>query len=423
VAATGVFAATSAAAQDTTDGSGEVRIVARKLENGRIEFGLQQRQADDTWGDRQLPRVRFFPTTATVDRWLASSPLGLPAGEVRIVARKLENGRIEFGLQQRQADDSWGNRQLPRVRFFPTTATIGRWLASSPLTLTAPQATRHYTASTAGDTYTCTLSGGDTLTCVGQSLLADPQVPAGPYTALAIGSAHGCGLRADGTIACWGANWEGQTNAPAGQYTAVSAGRNHTCGLLTDGTIECWGIYEVRGLSDPFAEAPAEPPAGRYTEIAGGYSYTCGLRADGTITCWGVYEGGSVNYPAEVEAPPGQYTAIAGGDNQTCGLRADGTIACWGTNWRARGDLSAAPPAGQYTAVSVGAEHACGLRADDTVTCWGDDHYGQTEVPAGRYTATSADADHTCALRTDDTLTCWGDESNELGPPADVPYG
>ena len=82
--------------------------------------------------------MRFFPTTATVGRWLASSPLSLPASEVRIVARKLESGRVEFGLQQRQADDAWGERLLPRVRFFPTTATVGRWLASSPLTLAAP---------------------------------------------------------------------------------------------------------------------------------------------------------------------------------------------------------------------------------------------------------------------------------------------
>ncbi len=112
--------------------------MARKLESGRIEFGLQQRQADDTWGERQLPRVRFFPTTARTGRWLASSALDLPTGEARIVARKLESGRIEFGLQQRDSDDTWGERRLPRVRFFPTTATVGRWLASSPLTLAVP---------------------------------------------------------------------------------------------------------------------------------------------------------------------------------------------------------------------------------------------------------------------------------------------
>lgn len=57
---------------------------------------------------------------------------------MRIVARKLAGGKIEFGLQQRDADDSWGDRLLPRARLFPTTAPVDRWLRSSPLTLTAP---------------------------------------------------------------------------------------------------------------------------------------------------------------------------------------------------------------------------------------------------------------------------------------------
>ena len=133
----GAIVSSPAAAQEAATEDVEVRIVARKLDSGRVEFGLQQRQSDDTWGERRLPRVRFFPTTATVDRWLASSTLDLPVGEVRIVARKLDDGRVEFGLQQRQSDDTWGDRQLPRVRFFPTTATVNRWLASSPFTLTA----------------------------------------------------------------------------------------------------------------------------------------------------------------------------------------------------------------------------------------------------------------------------------------------
>ena len=131
----GVVATAPATGQEA---GSEVRIVARKLASGKIEFGLQQRDADDSWGDRLLPRARLFPTTAPVDRWLRSSPLTLTVGEVRIVARKLAGGKIEFGLQQRDADDSWGDRLLPRARLFPTTAPVDRWLRSSPLTLTAP---------------------------------------------------------------------------------------------------------------------------------------------------------------------------------------------------------------------------------------------------------------------------------------------
>ncbi len=46
----GAVVSTAAAAQEDTAGSDSaaVRIVARKLDSGRIEFGLQQRQADNS---------------------------------------------------------------------------------------------------------------------------------------------------------------------------------------------------------------------------------------------------------------------------------------------------------------------------------------------------------------------------------------
>ena len=123
----------------------EVRIVARKLANGKIEFGLQQRRTHNTWEDRQFPRARLFPTNAPVGRWLVSSPLSLAvtmrademasAVEVRIVARRSAAGRVEFGLQQRFAGGSWGDRHLPPRRFFPAGATVDRWLGSSVIDL------------------------------------------------------------------------------------------------------------------------------------------------------------------------------------------------------------------------------------------------------------------------------------------------
>ena len=138
-----VAVVSAAAGGQESDSGVVVRIVARKAADGRVEFGLQQRQGDASWGERMLPPRRFFPTTATVGRWLASSPLTTTDSGVvvRIVARKAADGRVEFGLQQRQGDASWGERMLPPRRFFPTTATVGRWLASSPLTARPPQAT------------------------------------------------------------------------------------------------------------------------------------------------------------------------------------------------------------------------------------------------------------------------------------------
>ena len=112
------------------------RIVARRHSDGRVEFALQQETTGGSWGQRLLPPQRFFPTTATEGRWLVSTPLELTDAVVaRIVARRHSDGRVEFALQQQTTGGSWGQRLLPPQRFFPTTATVGRWLTSTPLTL------------------------------------------------------------------------------------------------------------------------------------------------------------------------------------------------------------------------------------------------------------------------------------------------
>ena len=139
------------AAHSGDDASDEVRIVARKLEDGRIEFGLQQRDSADAWGERMLPTSRFFPADATVDRWLRSSPLTVHVAAtgdtaatdvmVRIVARKLANGKVEFGLRKQLPDDSWSGELLPSSRLFPTTAAVGSWLQSSPISVITTQPT------------------------------------------------------------------------------------------------------------------------------------------------------------------------------------------------------------------------------------------------------------------------------------------
>ena len=113
-----------------------VRISAKRLENGRTEFGLQIR-SDGAWGpvERLLPRSRMFPANARVGRWLRSTPLELDSGHVvRITAQLLENGRIEFGLHE-VIDGELGERLLPRSRMFPTNPTVDRWLNSSSLVL------------------------------------------------------------------------------------------------------------------------------------------------------------------------------------------------------------------------------------------------------------------------------------------------
>ena len=137
-AAAVIGAATPSASGQQSGETDEVvaRIVARRHADQRIEFALQQQGTGGSWGQRLLPPQRFFPTTATVGRWLVSTPLDLTGAVVaRIVARRHADGRVEFALQQQASGGSWGDRLLPPQRFFPTTAAVGRWLVSTPLTL------------------------------------------------------------------------------------------------------------------------------------------------------------------------------------------------------------------------------------------------------------------------------------------------
>ena len=131
VIAASVLAAAPAAGQETdTSGAGAsaVRIQARLVASGKVEFGLQL-DGDRTW----LPRARLFPyATAEVGRWLFASPYTLGDGTVaRIEARLVASGKVEFGLQL-DGDRTW----LPQERLFPyATAEVGRWLFASPYTL------------------------------------------------------------------------------------------------------------------------------------------------------------------------------------------------------------------------------------------------------------------------------------------------
>ena len=69
-----VASAAGLALAHVSSGEAEVRISAKRLDDGRTEFALQQR-IDGKWGERILPRSRFFPASPGHDRWLNSSVL------------------------------------------------------------------------------------------------------------------------------------------------------------------------------------------------------------------------------------------------------------------------------------------------------------------------------------------------------------
>ena len=117
----------------------ELRIAARRLATGAVEFALQVRAEDGGWSERRLPRARFLPAGAQAGRWLVSSALTVGEGEqrasVRIAARRVSGGRVEFALQVQGEDGTWGERRLPRARYLPAGAALDRWLTSSALVL------------------------------------------------------------------------------------------------------------------------------------------------------------------------------------------------------------------------------------------------------------------------------------------------
>ena len=119
------------AAPPPPDGEGAMqggdsgRIVARRLSDGRTEFGW----LPEGLTARVLPSQRYFPTNARVDRWLRSSPVEVNGIEVgRINARLRADGRIEFAFTP-----TGGERILPPSRYFPVDAAIDVWLRSTEI--------------------------------------------------------------------------------------------------------------------------------------------------------------------------------------------------------------------------------------------------------------------------------------------------
>ena len=133
--ATGESSAESSGGDTAVEATSDMRIAARNMLDGRVEFTIQQRAADASWGERLLPRARFLAADVEVGRWLYSSAVGVTVGDdsldLRIAARRLADGRVEFAVQRRTADGSWSGLLLPSARFLPVESELGRWRASS----------------------------------------------------------------------------------------------------------------------------------------------------------------------------------------------------------------------------------------------------------------------------------------------------
>ncbi len=176
---------------------------------------------------------RLRPGERPVNRWLHSSELTFETGHaLRISARPLRDGRIEFALYQRSATSGAiasyrdpGSSRPPWRLAAGSTAAACTWMASR---------------STASS-----------------RVASAPSRPGGIMAA-------GCAATrrsSAGARTSWGDNSEGQAAAPSGTFLAVSAGLDHTCALHSDGAIECWGD-DHRGQTDaPKAHSAPSPRA------------------------------------------------------------------------------------------------------------------------------------------------------------------
>jgi hypothetical protein len=464
-----------------------VRLAARLLADGRTEFGLQLQSPDGRWGTRQLPRARFVAAGAAVGGWLASSPVTVnisprldldPTGEIelRIAARRADDGRIEFALQQRRADGSWGGRLLPARRNFPATATVGRWLTSTPVTVTAWRSDATGFAlggrSRSADTLlasnfdrTCAVQLDGGVTCWGHNGLRERLSTTGldGVVAVTVGAhanaaSHTCVLHDDGTVSCWGPGGEGQLGQGSDQRlhvparvpgisdaVAVAAAGYYTCALHADGGVSCWGLGYGGQFGDGTGRSGPQRIAGisDAATIAAGYTDTCAVHFDGTVSCWD--SGGSRSGPPALRKVPGirGATSVAIGWGRFCAVTAGGTVHCWENSIpifveRVR-DLE------DVAMVSVGVDNFCALHTDGGVSCWGDRNNsgelgdGSTEPRSqprrlrdiGDAVAITAGVDsslhfsgrekeiesHACAMHRDGSVSCWG--NNRFGQLGD----
>ena len=101
-----------------------LRIIARVLEDGRIEHGVEF-----TNGFQVLPSVRYLATNAAVDQWRNSSDIEVGGTEIgKTRARRLADGRIELGFWT--AD---GEAIEPEVRYLPADPPGDVWLRSGEI--------------------------------------------------------------------------------------------------------------------------------------------------------------------------------------------------------------------------------------------------------------------------------------------------
>ena len=229
------------------------RIVARRLDDGRTEFGWQSSD-----GARILPSARYFPANVDHRRWLRSSPVevaGEPIG--RINARLTDDGRIEFAFTP-----TGGERILPPARYFPAAARVGRWLRSTKITWN--DASR-FIAVSAGLVYTCGLAmsapsnAGEATMPANQMRPAVALVPSAPAGVTPAGCAKTAPSNVGDIMGRARLTHRGDASAPSAPAGVTPAGCAKTAPSNVGGLSGSASLTHRGGASPPSARVGSTP--------------------------------------------------------------------------------------------------------------------------------------------------------------------
>ena len=135
------------AVQAQSAGELEVRITAQRLQDGRTEFALQQREGDG-WSDRIAPRARFLPAEPpSIDGWSAPpspSPYRLccrPKAAARSKSASppsaCKTGAPSSPSSSARATHG-ATASPPAPASSPPSRHSTRWLVSTPVSIAAP---------------------------------------------------------------------------------------------------------------------------------------------------------------------------------------------------------------------------------------------------------------------------------------------
>ena len=106
-----------------------LRVMARLGEDGRIEHGVELSS-----GFQILPERRYLPSETQVGMWYSTLDVELFGNSIgQIRARRLSDGRIEFGFR-----DFEGDNLVPEIAYLPADLDEGVWYRSSVIEVPRP---------------------------------------------------------------------------------------------------------------------------------------------------------------------------------------------------------------------------------------------------------------------------------------------